>query len=96
MFPLSPFEDMTMLNGTLDYNGLLIEWEACDSEDDGFYWHAVQIGQQDQHGYLSLTELADVMRRDHDTIDAAVRKAFHAALNDEQTEAAIAAWESAA
>lgn len=84
------------MNGTLDYNGLLIEWEACNDEDDGFYWHVVRMEQQEQHGYLSLTELATVMERDHDKIDAAVRAAFNQACEDERTEAAIAAWESAA
>lgn len=75
-----------MLEGTLDYAGLVINWQADHTEDDGFYWSIVGVTTAEPY---TLQELAEAMLRNHGGIDKAVRDAFKAECRDAADDALL-------
>lgn len=79
-------QEINMLEGTLDYAGLVIGWQADHTEDDGFYWSITGVTTDQPY---TLSELAEAMLRNHDGIDKAVRAAFEAACQDAADDALL-------
>ncbi len=83
--------EITGIEGRINYCGVIVDYNAADDEDDGFYWTitGVTFGQP-----MSCLDTADFMRDHHDSINEAVRQQFLADVQQAKDDAAIDRWES--
>ena len=83
--------ETTGIEGRINYCGVIVDYNAADDEDDGFYWTitGVTLGQP-----MSCLDTADFMRDHHDSINEAVRQQFLADVQQAKDDAAIDRWES--
>ena len=77
-----------MFNGTITCNDLVVEWEDCSDNDEGFYWRITDFGPHE-----TIAEQADAMRAAHDRIDRLVAIEFAAACQDFNDHMDICAYE---
>jgi|GEM_PF-6466609 len=80
------------IEGEITYGGWVIAYRADMDEDDGFYWHVLNLKPDGDNGE-SLSDLADTMVKRHDDIDALVKAAFLADVKAHNDNMLINNWE---
>lgn len=83
--------EITGIEGRINYCGVIVDYCAKDTEDDGFYW-AMRSAEFDPP--MTHEDAAAFMSEHGDSIEEAVRQQFLADVQQARDDAAIDRWES--